>query len=103
MFKFKMRIPAYYSIAQVADILGTSKETLRRWDKNGKLVPKRHPKNKYRVYHRSQLEQFEQAQLLFNSNWDVEVGIKPDRSYTSYAWIVRANIAKLALFALKIA
>ena len=75
-------IPKYYSIAQVADILGISKETLRRWDKNGKLVPKRHPKNKYRVYHRSQLEQFEQAQLLFNSNWDVEVGIKPDRSYT---------------------
>jgi DNA (cytosine-5)-methyltransferase 1 len=75
-------IPKYYSIAQVADILGISKETLRRWDKNGKLVPKRHPKNKYRVYHRSQLEQFEQAQLLFNSNWDEEVGIKPDRSYT---------------------
>ncbi|SVC18022.1 uncharacterized protein METZ01_LOCUS270876, partial [marine metagenome] len=75
-------IPKYYSIAQVADILSISKETLRRWDKNGKLVPKRHPKNKYRVYHRSQLEQFEQAQLLFNSNWDVEVGIKPDRSYT---------------------
>ena len=75
-------IPKYYSIAQVADILGISKETLRRWDKNGKLVPKRHPKNKYRVYHRSQLEQFEQAQLLFNSNWDVEVGIKPDRDYT---------------------
>ena len=75
-------IPKYYSIAQVADILGISKETLRRWDKNGKLVPKRHPKNKYRVYRRSQLEQFEQAQLLFNSNWDEEVGIKPDRSYT---------------------
>ena len=82
MFKFKMRIPAYYSIAQVADILGTSKETLRRWDRNGKLVPKRHPKNKYRVYHRSQLEQFEQAQLLFNSKWDEESHIKPKKAYT---------------------
>ena len=82
MFKFKMRIPAYYSIAQVADILGTSKETLRRWDRNGKLVPKRHPKNKYRVYHRSQLEQFEQAQLLFNSKWDEESRIKPKKDYT---------------------
>lgn len=82
MFKLKMRIPTYYSIAQVADILGMSKETLRRWDRNGKLVPKRHPKNKYRVYHRSQLEQFEQAQLLFNSNWDNEVGIKPNKNFT---------------------
>ena len=77
-----MRIPTYYSIAQVADILGMSKETLRRWDRNGKLVPKRHPKNKYRVYHRSQLEQFEQAQLLFNSNWAEESKVKPVKPFT---------------------
>ena len=61
--------PDYYSIAQVADILGISKETLRRWDKNGTLIPKRGMSNNYRVYHRSQLEQFEQAQIMFNSNW----------------------------------
>ena len=68
-------IPEYYSIAQVADILGMSKETLRRWDSNGTLIPRRHPDNNYRVYQRSQLENFEQAQLLFNSNWDEEMVI----------------------------
>lgn len=26
-----------YSVAQVADMLGVSKETLRRWDNSGKL------------------------------------------------------------------
>jgi len=73
--------PEYYTIAQVADILSLSKETLRRWDKNGKLIPQRHPDNNYRVYTRSQLEQFEQAQLLFNSNWDEELKIKAHRPY----------------------
>ena len=74
-------IPDYYSIAQVADILSVSKETLRRWDNNGTLVPQRHPENNYRVYHRSQLEQFEQAQILFNSRWDEEIAISPNRNF----------------------
>ena len=74
-------VPDYYSIAQVADILSISKETLRRWDNNGYLKPQRHPHNNYRVYHRSQLERFEQAQLLFNSNWDEELSTKPSRPY----------------------
>lgn len=74
-------IPEYYSIAQVADILGSSKETLRRWDRSGKLVPQRNPDNNYREYHRTQLEQFEQAQLLFNSKWDEEIDVTPNRPY----------------------
>lgn len=74
-------VPEYYSISQVADILSISKETLRRWDNNGKLIPQRHPVNNYRVYHKSQLEVFEQAQLLFNSNWDKELNVKPSREY----------------------
>lgn len=74
-------IPTYYSIAQVADMLGVSKETLRRWDANGTLVPQRHPDNNYRVYHRSQIEHFEEIQLLFNSNWHEEINTKPKRNY----------------------
>ncbi len=74
-------IPDYYSIAQVADMLSVSKETLRRWDNKGTLVPQRHPENNYRVYHRTQIEHFEQAHLLFNSKWDDELGIKPKRKY----------------------
>lgn len=73
--------PEYYSMAQVADILSVSKETLRRWDHNGTLVPQRHPVNNYRVYHRSQIQHFEQAQVLFNSKWDIEFSIKPKRKY----------------------
>lgn len=74
-------IPEYYTIAQVADILGISKETLRRWDKNGKLIPQRNDTNQYRMYHRSQLTEFEEAQLLFNSDWEKEMAVKPTRDY----------------------
>ena len=74
-------IPEYYSISQVADILSISKETIRRWDNNGTLVPKCYSDNNYRLYHRSQLSRFEQAQALFNSNWEEELNIKPTKKY----------------------
>ena len=70
-------IPEFYTIAQVADILSVSKETLRRWDRSGKLVPQRNDGNNYRQYHRSQLEPFEQAQVLFNTNWEEEFSYRP--------------------------
>lgn len=73
--------PEYYSAAQVADILGVSKETLKRWDQNGKLVALHHPENDFGLYHRSQLESFEEAQLLFNSSWDEELKIKPIKEF----------------------
>lgn len=57
---------SHYSISEVADMLSISKETLRRWDKNGKLKPTRHPINNYRVYSLEQLKVFEQLGFLFN-------------------------------------
>ena len=77
---FIMNAPEHYTIAQVADILGVSKETLRRWDRSGTLTPQRH-ENNYRLYAKEQLEIFEQAQLLFNSNWQKELQTKPIRPY----------------------
>lgn len=77
-----MKNSEFFSIAQVADILGVSKETLRRWDKNGTLKPVRDDGNNYRVYHKRQLEEFEQAKLLFSSTWDEEHSVEPNRNYT---------------------
>lgn len=70
-----------FTIAQVADMLGTSKETLRRWELSGKLVPTREPDNNYRLYHKSQLLQFEQIQQLIDSRWDEECAISPIRPF----------------------
>jgi DNA (cytosine-5)-methyltransferase 1 len=71
----------YYSIAQAADILGVTKETLRRWDENGTMVAQRVESNNYRVYHKSQLEFFENTQHMFKNAWDVELVAKPNREY----------------------
>ncbi|WP_440617364.1 DNA (cytosine-5-)-methyltransferase [Cysteiniphilum sp. 6C5] len=73
----------YYSLSEISDILSVSKETLRRWDKSGKLTSIRHPINNYRVYHQSQILQFEQAKLMLTSNWDAEMSIKPLNEYSS--------------------
>jgi len=56
----------YYSISEVADLLSVSKETLRRWDRNGKLTAVREPMSNYRVYQKDQLKIFESLNFLFN-------------------------------------
>lgn len=61
-----------FSLSEVADILGVSKETLRRWDAAGKLVSQRNDENNYRFYRKDQLKHFEQAQFLFKSQWSDE-------------------------------
>ena len=44
-----------YKIGQAAEKLGVTTETLRRWDRDGKLSAKRHPINDYRIYTEEQL------------------------------------------------
>lgn len=75
-----MTTKEYYSLAEVADMLSVSKETLRRWDKNGTLKPARHSSSNYRVYHIDSLKQFEQLAFLFNKKKIVRP--KPLHSYT---------------------
>jgi excisionase family DNA binding protein len=47
----------YVTIRSAAEILNISTETLRNWDKSGRLKAKR-DKNGYRVYNISELERF---------------------------------------------
>lgn len=58
----------YYSLSELADLLGKSKETLRRWDSKGKLSAVREPMSNYRMYHKSQLQIFDELHFLFNNN-----------------------------------
>ncbi|WP_457611281.1 DNA (cytosine-5-)-methyltransferase [Lutibacter sp.] len=50
-----MVIKDYYSLSEVADILGKSKETLRRWDRDGKFTALREPISDYRIYKKEQV------------------------------------------------
>src|SRR5690606_67438 len=66
-------------IAEFAEMIGKSKETLRRWDNEGKLVAMREPISNYRIYKKEQLKLFENIQMIENINSDIKVS--PNRSY----------------------
>lgn len=68
----KGNMKIHYSISELADMLSVSKETLRRWDRNGQLKPIRHPINNYRVYHKDQLRCFEKLGFLFQKREEVQ-------------------------------
>lgn len=51
-----MVIMDYYSLSEAAEVLGKSKETLRRWDRDGKLEAVREPVSNYRVYKKEDID-----------------------------------------------
>ncbi len=53
-----MVMKKFYSLAEAAEVLGKSKETLRRWDREGRLKAVREPISNYRIYEKKQLNMF---------------------------------------------
>lgn len=51
------KFDGYLRIAEAAELLGVSVNTLRNWGKAGKMVEHRHPINNYRLYKQSDLEE----------------------------------------------
>ena len=51
------------TIKKAAELLGVSEQTLRRWDKQGKLRAARHPMNGYRMYARDTLVKLRKQML----------------------------------------
>lgn len=72
----------YYSISEVSDLLSVSKETLRRWDRNGKLTAVREPMSNYRVYRKEQLKIFDELGFLFKKDQESNEVI-PNRDFTA--------------------
>lgn len=48
----------YLSLSETSDLIGKSKETLRRWDREGIFEAVREPVSNYRVYRRGDVESF---------------------------------------------
>lgn len=75
-----MVMKEYYSLTEAAEVLGKSKTTLRRWDREGKLSAVREPISNYRIYKKEQLNIF--LDLLSNEVDDiVNNAVEPDRAY----------------------
>ncbi|RJX31377.1 MAG: DNA (cytosine-5-)-methyltransferase [Oxalobacter sp.] len=87
----------FYSLSEVADMLSVSKETLRRWDKSGKLVPVRHPMNGYRVYPAQSLKQFESIGFLFNEDAASNEKVIPAQEYKAIELFAGAGGLALGL------
>jgi MerR family transcriptional regulator, copper efflux regulator len=51
-----MKLQDYIQIKAAAALLGVSVNTLRNWERQGKLATYRHPINGYRLYRKTDLE-----------------------------------------------
>ena len=51
-----MKLQDYLQIKAAAAFLGVSVNTLRNWERQGKLATYRHPINGYRLYRKTDLE-----------------------------------------------
>lgn len=70
----------YLTIAEFAEKIGKSTETLRRWDREGKLVALREPISNYRVYRKEQLQLFENIPMTESNTLDLNNNT-PNRPY----------------------
>ncbi len=61
----------YLSLAETAELIGKSKETLRRWDKEGVLNAVREPGSNYRVYKKKDIQLF--LGEMFEDTIDVKI------------------------------
>ena len=52
------KLSDYVKIAEAADILGVSQGTVRAWAEAGKIPMHRNPANGYRLFKRSDLQDF---------------------------------------------
>lgn len=71
----------YYSLSETAKLVGKSKETLRRWDREGILNAVREPVSNYRVYRKKDVQTL--LGFLFDENVDDEVSnfAEPNHEY----------------------
>jgi MerR family transcriptional regulator, copper efflux regulator len=46
----------FLRISDAAEYLGVSPNTLRNWERDGKIVAHRHPVNRYRLFRREDLD-----------------------------------------------
>lgn len=70
----------YYSLNEVSQILGKNKETLRRWDREGKFVAAREPISQYRIYRKEQVNDL-LKQLSIDYEDTVDNSIKPIKEF----------------------
>lgn len=62
----------FLKIKEAADYLGVTEQTLRNWDKSGKLEPQRHVNSNYRLYDKQTLDKIQRVSSKKNFSSQVE-------------------------------
>ena len=84
----------YYSAKTVTQILGVTAQTLRNWDKEGKLKPSYTKSNGYRYY--SEYDRW--VKLYFNGNVDDKNKTILDLTNVEESYLQNPNFSYLATF-----
>ena len=79
---YNLVMSEYLTLAEASELLGKSKETLRRWDREGKLSAVREPISNYRVYKREQVESLFIDFVDFKINETDCNYVEPNNNYT---------------------
>lgn len=83
------------TIREAAEFLGISVDTLRRWDKSGKLVATRKEGGTHRYYAKEDLEVFSSDLLKMANNWAFLGGEIPQDFYCSNSAVFQARLIKM--------
>lgn len=72
----------YYTLAEVSELTNKSKDTLRRYDKSGKLCAVREPGSNYRLYRKQDILPFLEFYKEDSDNESISNFITPEREYS---------------------
>ena len=76
-----MVMSEFLTLSETAELLGKNKETLRRWDREGKLTAVREPMSNYRVYRKSEVMELFSDFVQKEVNETFTNAAKPDYEY----------------------
>ena len=83
------------TISEAAEILGVSIDTLRRWDKSGKLKPVKTSGAGYRLYSQSQIELFLNDLLSTANDWVHKNTEIPSELYCANSAVFQTRLSRM--------
>lgn len=83
------------TISEAAEILGISVDTLRRWDKSGKLSPSKTSDAGYRLYDKLQIELFLNDFFALAEDWVLKGAEVPSKFYCSNSAVFQARLIRM--------
>ena len=83
------------TISEAAEILGVSVDTLRRWDKIGKLSPVKTSDAGYRLYDKSQIELYLNDLFSLAKDWVLKGSEIPSKFYCSNSAVFQTKLTQM--------